>query len=133
MDDVHITGVCSLCSRDRLFADERKLLKAHSSGDIAEHLLMLPTSSYLSKNRIREESSTDDTPLSEELIKRLTYGPLLKLWAGNLHMESVHELTTFSPFFEDVLFPLRSLRIQTLLGSRMKPITLPSRSSARGI
>jgi hypothetical protein len=112
MGDMH-TGVCSLCSRDRLFLDERKLLKAHSSGDIAEHLLMLPTSFYLSKCRIREESSTDGTPPSEELLKRLRDGPLLYLWGAKDHMGSVHECTAFLPFFADALFPLRKFGHQS--------------------
>jgi hypothetical protein len=85
-------GVCSLCSRDRFFADERKLLKARRSGEIA-NVLMLPTAFYLSKNRNREDSSTYP---SEELIKRLD-GPLKKLTG------SVHECNRFSPFFVDPL------------------------------
>jgi hypothetical protein len=107
MDDYDFTSVCSLCSRDRLFSDERKFLKAHRSGDIADHFLMLPTSFYLPKNRTREESSTDGTPPSEELIKRLKDGPLLFLWGAEDHMGSAHESTSFTPFFQDGLFPLR--------------------------
>ena len=106
-DEYDFTSVCSCCSRDQLFADERKLLKPHRSGDIAEHFLMLPTSFYLSKNQITEESSTDGTPPSEELIKRQTAGPLLYLWSAEDHMGSAHEMTAFSPFFQDGLFPLR--------------------------
>jgi hypothetical protein len=107
-DDYDFTSVCSCCSRDRLFVDERKLLKPHRSGDIAEHFLMLPTSFYLSKNQISEESSTDgDTPPTEELIKRLTDGPLLHLWGAEDHMGHAHEMAAFSPFFQDGFFPLR--------------------------
>jgi hypothetical protein len=106
-DDYDFTSVCCVCSQDRLFGDERKLLTPHRSGDIAEHFLMLPTSFYLPKNQISEESSTDGTPPSEELIKRLTDGPLLHLWGAEDHMGFSHEMTAFSPFFQDGSFPLR--------------------------
>jgi hypothetical protein len=55
MDDYDFTSACSVCSRDRLFADESKLLNAHRDGNALEHLLMLPTAflsfqeSYLRK------------------------------------------------------------------------------------
>jgi hypothetical protein len=106
-DEYDFTSVCCVCSRDRLFADERKLLTPHRSGDIAEHFLMLPTSFYLSKNQISEASSTDGTLPSEELIKNLSDGPLSYLWHAEDHMGFVHEMTAFSPFFQDGFFPLR--------------------------
>jgi hypothetical protein len=106
-DGYDFTSVCCVCSRDRLFADERKVFTPHRSAGIAEHFLMLPTSFYLSKHQIGEASSTDGTPPSEELIKRLTYGPLLYLWGAEDLMQHTHEMADSSPFFQDGLFPLR--------------------------
>jgi hypothetical protein len=106
-DEYDFTSVCCVCSQDRLFANERKFLTPHRSGDIAEHFLMLPTSFYLSKNRISEASSTDSTLPSEELIKNLTDGPLSYLWHAEDHMGAAHEMAAFSPTFQDGLFPLR--------------------------
>jgi hypothetical protein len=134
-DNYASTSVCSCCSRDRLFADERKLLTPHRSGDIAEHFLMLPTSFYLSKNQISEDSSTDDTPPSEELIKRLRLDSLGYLWHSEEDMNSAHESTAFSPFFSKMAcFRSVSSRIKTvaLISTHMKSITLPSKSSPGG-
>jgi hypothetical protein len=107
-DEYDFTNVCCVCSQDRLFVEERKFLTPHRSGDIAEHFLMLPTSFYLSKYKISEASSTDAGTLpSEEMIKNLKDGPLSYLWHAEDHMGAAHEMTAFSPFFQDGLFPLR--------------------------
>jgi hypothetical protein len=111
MDDYDFTSACSVCSRDRLFADERKLLNAHRSGDTAEHLLMLPTAFYLSRNLICEKAAIPDgTPPSEELIKRVTEDLLrylVYLAGAQDRMEgAVHQYEADSPFFEDGIFPL---------------------------
>jgi hypothetical protein len=38
---------------------------------------------------------------------RLLQGPLLYLWGAEDHMGTAQEMSAFSPFFEDDLFPLR--------------------------
>jgi hypothetical protein len=60
---------------------------------------MLPTSFYLSKHQICEESSTDGTPPSEELVKCLMLDLLGYLWHAEDHMNSAHEMADFSPSF----------------------------------
>jgi hypothetical protein len=111
---IDFTNVCSLCSRDRLFVDERKLLNGHRSGNTAEHLLMLPAAFYLSGNLICEKAAIPDgtPPPSEEMIKRVT-DDLLRFLVylagarGDWRVGAPLEYVTCSPFFEDGMFPLR--------------------------
>jgi hypothetical protein len=111
---IDFTNVCRLCSRDRLFANERKLLNGHRSGNAAEDLLMLPAAFYLSRNLICERAAIPNgtPPPSEEAIKRVTHdllGYLVYLAGarGDRREGDLLEYVTCSPFFEDGMLPLR--------------------------
>ncbi len=86
-----------------LFAGEREVLSANRSCDIAAHLLMLPTSFYLSYNQIWEKPATAVAPPSGEPRKRVRDGPLLYLVGAEHHIPR----TATSTFFVDGMFPLR--------------------------
>jgi hypothetical protein len=93
---------CFICSCDPLFADERKQLKAHESGDIANNLLMLPTLFYVSKNELfddLEDPSNDDIAKAQRIVSFL--------WGAEDHMGSVHEMTGFDEYYQDPEYPLR--------------------------